>query len=84
MAKESVSTSDIYLAAFLRSKGIRYTGHRMQGKRMLFLFQRDSKAEELITAYQAGVAVCDPKSMRDSVRDLKSMVNSDSRNSNTI
>lgn len=84
MAKESVSTSDIYLAAFLRSKGIRYTGHRMQGKRMFFLFQRDTKAEELVSAYQSGVASCDPRSMRDNVRDLKSMVNSDSRNGNII
>lgn len=67
-------TSDVYLAAYLRLTGSHYIGHRRQGSKMLFSFRDYGEIKDKAWNYVGGNATCCPKKLRDSVRDLKTMV----------
>jgi hypothetical protein len=65
--------SDLYLSAFLKSKGVLFEGHkRGGGKRIIFLFQHQPDLEGLIKSYfnDGPVPVQSFKSALRNLRDL--------------
>jgi hypothetical protein len=65
--------SDLYLSAFLKSRGVLFEGHkRGEGKRVIFVFQRQSDFEALLKSYynDGPVPVLSFKSALRNLRDI--------------
>lgn len=67
-------TSDIYLAGYLRYKGTRLTSWKMTKGKMYFQFEKNGETEDLIAEYRIGSALIPARSLRDNIRDIKTMV----------
>lgn len=44
-------TSDLYLAGFLKARGLNFTRIEHEGRRVFFLFQQNPSLDELIQAF---------------------------------
>lgn len=69
------STSDIYLAAWLRSENRRLLSYK-KGKNnsIYYFFDNQDGLWDMVLEYRYGNAIANPRSMRDNVRDIKRMV----------
>jgi hypothetical protein len=66
-------TPDLYLSAYLLTKGITLTGTERAEGRTLFLFQDTGEVKELLQQYY-GNALIPALSFKSSLRELKSLL----------
>ena len=74
-SQDSYQVSDIYFAAFLRTKGCNLLGSKKDGSRTFFLFEKTPQLKDLKTHYynksaESEVAALD---FANNVKDLKSI-----------
>ena len=69
----SYKTSDLYLSAYLKSKGIIFQGVKKEGGTVIFSFQDNGDIQDLITKYfnDSKVSVLTYKA---ALRDLRSII----------
>lgn len=66
-------TPDLYLAAFLKIKGLIFDGSERERGRTFFIFQQKDNTEELIRGYYNDAAV-PVLAYKGALRDLKSII----------
>ena len=75
MAEQSVGrtygTSNIWLAAFLKAKGMKLTGTEREGRRCVFLFEDRPDREQLVLEFSNNTFV---NAYRHALDDLKSLI----------
>ncbi len=71
--EEKYVTTDLYLAAFLKVKGFKFTIDS-QGKKSLFCFLRTPELNSEVMDYLNGDAVCNPLDYSNSIKNLKNLV----------
>lgn len=71
--KNTYNTSDLYLSAFLKAKGLKLTDKRRYGDRVLFIFDDRADRKELIQEYFNDGTV-NITAFRCALQDLKTMV----------
>ncbi len=71
--------SDLYLSAFLKSRGVVFEGHkRGEGKRIIFLFRRQPDIEDLIKSFYNDSLV-PVLSFKSALRNLRDLIFEESR-----
>ncbi len=70
---ETYKTSDLYLSAFLKAKGLKLTDKRRFGERVIFIFDDRADRRELIQEYFNDGTV-NITAFRGALQDLKTMV----------
>jgi len=73
LLKNCYRTCDLYLAAFLKAKGIYLRRTTRQGGRVYFYFERDENLENLIQGYLNDVPV-GALSFKAAILDLKAFI----------
>ena len=71
---ETFSTSDIYIAAMLRTAGLNFIGVAKNGPRGIFKFEDSPERERLIIDFYNGRAMQDVKAYVDHWMNFKKMV----------
>lgn len=67
------TTSDLYLASFLKLKGHKISISKNKNK-VIFEFNKDSELENLVTQYLTESASCDPLLYTNSIKNLKNLL----------
>jgi len=67
------TTSDLYLAAFLKLKGNKMSVEKNRNK-AIFIFDRSEELNNLITDYLSGEGSCEPLLYANSVKNLKNLL----------
>jgi hypothetical protein len=70
---EKYTTSDLYLASFLKLKGHKISISKNKNK-VSFEFDKDDELEGLITQYLTETASCDPLLYTNSIKNLKNLL----------
>ena len=66
-------TSDLYLSAFLKAKGMRLIGKKQEGNKFLFVFEDQANRKELIGEY-FNDGLVSITAFRSAIQDLKTIV----------
>jgi hypothetical protein len=66
-------TTDLYLAAFLKSKGFKF-GIEKHGKKSNFCFNNSEELTKEVLDYLNGDASCNPLDYSNSIKNLKNLV----------
>lgn len=66
-------TSDLYLSAFLKAKGMRFIGKKQNGHRFLFVFEDQTNRKELINEF-FNDGLVSITAFRSAIQDLKTIV----------
>ena len=75
--ENTFSTSDFYLAAFLRAKGFNLVDmDRTNTKRAFFIFENRKDKTELVENFLFGNAYVEPKSFIAAIKELKQLLHS--------
>jgi len=74
---DKIACKDLYLGAFLRSQGIPMIDIERRANHSIFYFEESEKARELIDLYIRDKATASVIALRNSLRDLKSLVSGD-------
>ena len=69
-------TSDLYLSAFLRARGISLTGVRRAGNRIFFVFEGSGDFDRLVQEFFADGAI-GILSVKSALRDLHAIIRGD-------
>ena len=67
------STSDLYLAAFLKLKGYKMSVEKNRNK-VSFIFGVDNLLNDLIVDYLNGEGNCEPLLYANSIKNLKNLI----------
>jgi hypothetical protein len=67
------STSDLYLAAFLKLKGYKMSVEKNRNKAS-FIFEVDELLNDLIVDYLNGEGNCEPLLYANSIKNLKNLI----------
>lgn len=67
------STSDLYLAAFLKLKGYKMSVEKNRNKAN-FIFEVDELLNDLIVNYLNGEGNCEPLLYANSIKNLKNLI----------
>jgi hypothetical protein len=67
------STSDLYLAAFLKLKGYKMSVEKNRNKAN-FIFEVDELLNDLIVDYLNGEGNCEPLLYANSIKNLKNLI----------
>lgn len=70
---ETYKTSDLYLSAFLKAKGLKLVDKRRMGDKFIFVFDDRADRKELIQEYFNDGSV-NITAFRGALQDLKTMV----------
>ena len=70
---ETYTTSDFYLACYLKARGYRLIGTERQGRRITFAFEERSDREALVLSFY-GDGVVQVNAFTHAIQDLKSVV----------
>lgn len=70
---ENYTTSDLYLAAFLKLKGNKISLDKNKGK-VNFTFEKTSELDKLVSDYLIEDATCDPLLYANSIKNLKNLL----------
>jgi len=71
--KSTYSTSDLYLAAFLKLKGYKMSVEKNRNKAN-FIFEVDELLNDLIVNYLNGEGNCEPLLYANSIKNLKNLI----------
>ena len=83
--KNDYRSQDFYLCAFLMAAGAGLKSYHKENRSTVFLFEKDIKLDELIGDYYSMRASVNPVSYGQSIKNLKSIINSNTNiNSNQI
>jgi predicted RNA-binding protein YlxR (DUF448 family) len=75
---QQFSTSDFYLAAFLRAKGFQLLDiNKTNPQRALFIFKDKEGRESLVEDFLFGRAEIEPKSFVSAIKELKQLLHAD-------
>lgn len=74
MSKDTYTTSDIYVAALLRTKGLRFLGITKNGTRGIFRFEDRSDRERSILDFYNGQAILNVREYIDNWTNFKKLV----------
>lgn len=66
-------TSDLYLSAFLKAKGLRFVDKCKRGERFVFIFEDRSDRQDLIREF-FNDGMINITSFKNAIQDLKTMV----------
>lgn len=67
------STSDLYLSAFLKSKGMRLIDKKKDGNKFFFIFEDRAERKELINEYLNDGSV-NITAFKNAIQDIKTMM----------
>lgn len=82
---EQFKTSDFYVAAFCKTKGMKLCGmDKTNPKRAVFLFEDTEDRPQLVEDFWQGRAIVEPQAFVSNIRSLKQMLFSDSFNSEDL
>jgi hypothetical protein len=70
---KTYNTSDLYLAAFLKLKGQKFTVDKVRGK-VNFKFQSTEELNNLVTEYLTESGSCEPLLYTNSIKNLKNLI----------
>jgi predicted RNA-binding protein YlxR (DUF448 family) len=75
---QQFSTSDFYLAAFLRAKGFQLLDiNKTNPQRALFIFKDKEGRQSLVEDFLFGRAEIEPRSFVSAIKELKQLLHSD-------
>lgn len=72
-----VGCKDLYLSAYIKSKGIPIEHVARKGKHFIFYFKESDTIRNLIDEYVKDTASINVKAFRNALRDLKSLASGD-------
>jgi len=67
------STSDLYLSAFLKSRGMRLIDKKKEGNKYFFIFEDRTERRELINEYLNDGSV-NITAFKNAIQDIKTMM----------
>jgi hypothetical protein len=67
------STSDLYLSAFLKSRGMRLIDKKKEGNKFYFIFEDRAERKELINEYLNDGSV-NITAFKNAIQDIKTMM----------
>ena len=70
---QTYKTSDLYLSAFLKAKGLRLVDKRTDGSRVIFIFEDRVDRKQLIEEF-FNDGVVSITAFKSAIQDLKTMV----------
>ena len=70
---QTYATSDLYLSAFLKAKGMRLIDKKRDGNRFLFVFEDRGNRRELINEY-FNDGLVSITAFKNAIQDLKTIV----------
>lgn len=73
MGNSTYETKDLYIAAFLRARGLELVGTRRNGSRVFFCFRGKNEAENLTRDFLNGAQV-DVSLYTKAIQDLKTII----------
>lgn len=71
--KSTYETSDLYLSAYLKAKGMHLEGKKRQGAKFVFIFSDNLEREKLIEEF-FNDGLVGITSFKNALQDLKTMV----------
>lgn len=75
MPNQKYETSDFYLAAFLRTKGVKLRNvDRTNPRRVVFIFETASSTTDLVDEYMMGASQVNPRMYASIIRQLKDIL----------
>lgn len=75
--KTAIVLRDLYLAGFLKAKGIPLVGAERQGGSVVFNFEPSDTADDLISQFIEDRATINVKAYKHALKDLKSIISGD-------
>ena len=75
--KTAIVLRDLYLAGFLKARGIALVGAERQGGSVVFSFESSDAAEDLIRQFLEDRATVNVKAYKYALKDLKSLISGD-------
>jgi len=73
MKMETYPTSDLYLSAFLKAKGLKIIDRKTDGKKVIFVFQDRKDREELIRLF-FNDGLVSISAFKGAIQELKTMI----------
>ena len=70
---ETYPTSDLYLSAFLKAKGLKIIDRKTDGKKVIFVFQDRKDREELIRLF-FNDGLVSISAFKGAIQELKTMI----------
>ena len=67
------STSDLYLAAFLKAKGLKLIDKKTEGKKVFFIFEDRKDREDLVRQF-FNDGLVNITAFKSAIQDLKTMI----------
>jgi hypothetical protein len=70
---DTYMTSDLYLSAFLKAKGLKLIDKKTEGKKVIFIFQDAKDREDLVRQF-FNDGLVNITAFKGAIQDLKTMV----------